>query len=633
VPRIGVRHRWLVPALTGAVILAGVACGGVWWSKSDHRPSPLEQGMAAYDHQDWPAAERKAREQLRKDREDPDALRLLGRAFYRQRRDQAAAAIFERLRPDTMAAEDYLLVGQACLRSRKVDLAINVWRMAVQLDPTHFESRIALEQVFFRLDKLSDAEREVESLLAQPGRDALAEFLRGQIRTQQADPAGAARAFERALERPDQWKFMVETSLVRKQLARCLLQTGQPALAREQVRQLTGQDRDQETCWLLSRCDLQEAIPTEADVLAQARSYRELHPTEPEPSPFVGELRCIACHPRTFRDQNASRHARTFFRKDKLPAIPFPQGPITDPGDHRVSHAFIKRSGGVEVESRVDGELYKTILNYAFGSGDRGLTLVGQDPKGRSLEFRLSLYPEHVGWDVTTGQSVQPTEKIDLYQGLVLSADNLRQCIGCHTTNPHAILTKTGLESSDRAIGCERCHGPGGNHVKAASQADFAIHPDPDLAIARASLASGSAIVALCAECHSQRKSGAVLKPGSPDAVRFQATTLTWSRCYTQSDQEFDCMTCHDPHRDVEISAAWYESKCLQCHTSAPSKIGKASAAVNTEDARTKTSCPIQPTTGCIECHMPKLATPMAHSRFTDHFIRANPRLESSRKP
>ena len=51
-----------------------------------------------------------------------------------------------------------------------------------------------------------------------------------------------------------------------------------------------------------------------------------------------------------------------------------------------------------------------------------------------------------------------------------------------------------------------------------------------------------------------------------PDSIRFQATTLTWSRCYAQSRGELDCVTCHDPHRDAETSASFYEVKCLDCH-------------------------------------------------------------------
>ena len=95
------------------MILAGVACGEGLVEQGDRRAGTVAQSQAAYDHQDWLAAERKAREQLRKNRDDPDALRLLGRALYRQGRDQAAAAIFERLTPDTMAAEDRLLVGRS----------------------------------------------------------------------------------------------------------------------------------------------------------------------------------------------------------------------------------------------------------------------------------------------------------------------------------------------------------------------------------------------------------------------------------------------------------------------------------------------------------------------------------------
>ncbi len=632
-PRVAVRNPWLGWLVTCAAVLTGMAWCGVRWNPSDRRTGPLEQGQAAYQLQDWPTAESKAREQLRIDREDRRALHLLGRALYRQGRDQAAAALFERLGPDAMAAEDYLLVGQACVRSRKADLAIKFWQKAVQLDPNHFESRIALEQAFFRMDKLSEAEGEVERLFAQPGRHALAELMRGQIFTQQSDPAGAARAFEHALERPDQWSLMVAPDFLRKQLARCLLQTGQPALARDQLHQLTGEDRDQETCWLLSRCDLQESIPTEAAVSTQAHSYRQSYPMEPEPAPFVGEARCAACHPENFRDQNASRHARTFFRKGELPTILFPRRPIADPSNDQVVHVFHKRTDGLEVETRSDGQVYQTIVDYAFGSGDRGLTLVGHNPQGQSIEYRLSLYPDGMGWDVTTGQPLHPGHQAALYQGHFLSIDDVRHCMSCHNTNPHAILTAAAPESSDRAIGCERCHGPGGNHLKAVASKDFVSNDDADLAIARPSQASSPAIVGLCAECHSQKKSGVMLTPSSPDSIRFQGTTLTWSRCYNESEHNLDCVTCHNPHRNVETSTRWYESKCLQCHSSAGATANPTARPASAADAGHRTSCPIQPARDCIGCHMPKLATSTAHTLFTDHFIRVHPAPDSNGRP
>jgi hypothetical protein len=45
--------------------------------------------------------------------------------------------------------------------------------------------------------------------------------------------------------------------------------------------------------------------------------------------------------------------------------------------------------------------------------------------------------------------------------------------------------------------------------------------------------------------------------------------------------------------------------------------------------------CPVQPEGGCIDCHMPKREALMAHSRFTDHFIRVppEPELQSKSQP
>ena len=288
-PPVGVRNRWLVVAFACSVILAGVALGVAWWGKSLDRAGPLALGRAAYDRGDWAAAERIAREQLKKYRNDPDVLRLLSRALFRQSRDQPAVAISESLARDTMTTEDYFLLGQSCVRSQKVDLAIKLWQKAAQLDPDHVESRVALEQAFFRLDRLSEAEKEANALVALPGREALAELMRGQIRVQQSDTAGAAEFLVRAWIARTQWQAMVDPVGVRKQAARALLQMGQAARAREHLVRVTDSARDSETCWLLARCDLQESVPSEPAVAAQSLSYRESHPLEPEPRPMLAK--------------------------------------------------------------------------------------------------------------------------------------------------------------------------------------------------------------------------------------------------------------------------------------------------------------------------------------------------------
>jgi tetratricopeptide (TPR) repeat protein len=623
-PRVGVRIRWLVLALASSVLLVGTGLGVVRWRKSHHRANSLAQGYAAYEHGDWAAAETIARGELRKNRDDPDALRLLSRALFRQLRDQPATAISEKLARDGMTAEDYLLLGQSCVRSQNVDLAIKLWQKAEQLEPKRVESRVALEQAYFRLDRLSEARKEADFLLALPGSEALAELMRGQICVQQSDPTGASEALVSALDHTNQWLSLVDPVGVEKQAARSLLETGQAARARELLLRSTLSGRDPETYWLLSRCDLQESIPSEPSIAAQSLSYRKSHPLEPEPAPYVGEARCASCHAEIFQDQHHSRHARTFFRKDRLPPVPFPEKPVSDPSNPRVAHAFQKSADSVEVRTGIDGQVFRTIVDYAFGSGDRGLTLVGHDPDGQSIECRLSFYPDPVGWDVTSGQSLALGQPPASYRGRTLSVDQLRNCVECHVTNPRSILTGSGPESSDRAIGCERCHGPGRHHVKVVSSQGFSSYPDVDLAIARPALASGAAIIGLCAQCHSPRRNSDALEAESPSAIRFQATTLTRSRCYIESGMKLDCVTCHNPHRDAETSLRWYESRCQQCHSPAGKTAKRSGATASGSVEGRSTSCPVQPARDCIACHMPKRETTIAHTPFTDHFIRVH---------
>jgi formate-dependent nitrite reductase cytochrome c552 subunit len=228
---------------------------------------------------------------------------------------------------------------------------------------------------------------------------------------------------------------------------------------------------------------------------------------------------------------------------------------------------------------------------------------------------------DHALWDVTSGHPPHPATARD-YLGLPLTSDAARLCFDCHVTNPQAVLTGKGPEALDPAIGCERCHGPGGNHSLAVA-ARF-----PDLAIGRPSAASGPQVVKICAQCHSPR--GMKVEMSDPHSPRFAATTLTWSRCYTESKELLSCITCHDPHRDAVTTHAHYEAKCLACHPSGGSGAAPADPAPPRErrrrfdlaDAPRAHPCPVNPSTGCIDCHMPQVKNVVPHSTFTDHNIR-----------
>ena len=268
----------------------------------------------------------------------------------------------------------------------------------------------------------------------------------------------------------------------------------------------------------------------------------------------------------------------------------------------------------IEQQTKVETQVFSAVVEYAFGSGDRGLTFVGRGDKGQAVELRLSQYRDGTSyrWDVTSGHFVQPISA-EQYLGEQLSEDAVRLCLNCHVTNSHAIMSASALAESHQGIACEKCHGPGGNHILAV-KAKF-----PDLAIIDPRAATGSRVVALCAQCHSPRR-GNVSK-NDPSAVRFHGTTLTWSRCFLESQDTLDCITCHDPHSDAVKSPAHYESKCLSCHDETRQFRGKRSSPL---DARASSTCPVNPVKGCIGCHMPLVKDVVPHSSFTDHFIRVH---------
>ena len=638
--------RWLLLA----VLLGTPALGGwAWWSRGRRGDDSLARARAAYDRDDWEAAADLARERLRTARDDPHAQRLLARAWIRLQRDDSASAIYRRLGAGGLEVEDLCVLGQSLGRAGKRTSALELWEDARKRDPDHAETLFELTRAYLGTDRMDDATRTATALAARPGWESRGEALLGAIQLEGNDPAGAVASWRKALERPRPtvraervpWPIVPLTDL-----ARAFLRLGRTDEAREQLDRVLAGSADAEASWLMSRVGLQRkdwaAARAEA---ARSGSFREEHPMQPEPAAYVGESRCAGCHAEEFRSQQASRHARTFFRTSELGVLELPGSSVPDPSDPAVAHSFRRDGEGrIHQRTRVEGRVLEAVVQYAFGSGDRGLTLVGRDPEGHAHELRLSVYPEvhgqdsgakaRVQWDVTSGHRLPPTRGEE-YLGKPLDENTVRRCLFCHVTDPKSILDQKGPCASDHAIGCERCHGPGGNHLLAVEGKLAEIDP----AIARPTLASGAQVVRLCAECHSPR--GQEVNPNDPRTARFQGTTLTWSRCYTESDDAMDCVTCHDPHRNASTSPATYEARCLECHSrdagppsssgsSAPPSSGpsatdrRRSRRLALRDAPGRSTCPVNPSSGCIGCHMPPVTGVVPHSTFTDHFIRVH---------
>ena len=617
-PYVGTRGRWL--GIFGLTTLSVAA--GLWYAWARPSADPVARGLVAYLHGGWEEAARLARERLKAAGDDPAALRLMARASVKLGRDASAVSLFQRLGSKSMLAEDNYLLGVALTRGGNNRGGVEVWELARAADPNHTDTLLALTRAYLASDRLAAAAETGRLLAAQPGWEARAKRLLGAIQYELNDPKGAISLWQRSLELDETEHGSASSSiLMRKELARALLQAERPVDARDQLRIVLAQAPDSESYWLLSRAYLQEGAASDAlAAWAQSAAFRDENPLLPEPAPFVGSAACAECHRAIHTVQQSSRHARTFFRVSELGHLDLPSSATPEPDQPEVTHT-IRRIGtdGLQQDTHAKGQVFHAIVDYAFGSGDRGLTLVGRDDNGQARELRLSHYRDETRsfWDVTSGHPVHPSDLTENL-GQTLTADDVRRCFLCHVTNPRAITLASGPEASDRGIGCEKCHGPGGNHLLAVA-AKF-----PDLSIARPTMASGSAVVKLCAECHSPR--GQSVSFDDPGSVRFQGTTLTWSRCFTQSGDALDCTTCHDPHRNVVTSMAHYESKCLTCH-SGGDHTGVSSAGRKRRtfaETAVPNKCPVNPTAGCIGCHMPAVKNVVPHSTFTDHFIRVH---------
>jgi tetratricopeptide (TPR) repeat protein len=624
--------------MTVTVILVGGGAA-ILWGKTRLIPDLAAEARVAYARHDWKGTELLARKRLKQLPDDPPALQLAARAAARQDRDETAIAIYSRLILEDMDAEDLYLLGRALSRTGKVDLAFKTYERARLANPDHPETLEALGQLYLQNDRESAAEEVGKRLVRQPEWEARGLLILGTARAELHDPAGAAQALRRFFELDPEGAFAAPNPVrpFRLLLARSLLESRRPAEARQLLMNLLAHGPDAEASWLLGRSYIQEHDwDRAASLLEPSASSRASQPLAFEPAPYVGAARCATCHSQIYRNLIASKHATTFSRAQDLDNLVLPSNPVLDPGNPQVTHDFKRLDRSLQVETKAGEEVQRAVMDFAFGSRDHFMTFVGRDDQGRSRMLRISHYhsPRGSGWDVSTGLPKRPENPHEYLGTTLVEGDGVRRCLFCHTTNFRAVLDQAGPEAKDLAIGCEKCHGPGGHHV-AAAEAGFA-----DLAILNPARLPGPAVNKTCGQCHDLHDTSMISAPRTdPVWYRFQSLALTWSRCYTETEGNLSCVTCHDPHNYGKTSAARQEAKCLSCHGADPAPARPAHTALSTPPVQTtllqqKTSskkmrmtCPVDSAKGCIECHMPSAWQESTHSIKTDHYIRVRDRL------
>lgn len=630
-PGSGRKKRRLRSALIGAALVAVTACGiGLWAARSRAVADPAARAASAYAEGNWAEAVRLARQTLAVHKDDPAALRLLARASARLGRDQAAMAIYEhRLSAQGLEIEDRLLRGLMHQRHRQADAAAREWKQVLEASEVAPKSLEELGLFYMNAGEFDNALLVVRRLGKVPGWEARGSMMQGTIRVDLNNIPGAAESFRQALKLDPAEVDRSRNPLgLRKAIARTFLQVASPGEAQRLLEPILESGPDMEASWLMSRVYLQQGDKTRAlAALRQAGSYRAANPLEIDPGPYTGEARCEKCHAAIFRDSLASRHTQTYYRGSQLDAIPLPDRPLPDPDDPKVTHAFQKRDGVIHEETRVGTDVFDAVIEYAFGTHDRYLTTMSRDSGGGYHICRLSYYQtsEGKGWDRsaldhTQATTAHPSE----FQGDPIDVrDGLAKCFYCHVTNPRTGHDSMGPEMADRAIGCERCHGPGGNHI-AALQLGL-----PDSAIVNPAGASPEVVTKKqCNDCHILQKKFDQ-DPENPGWIRSQGVGWSRSRCNTESGGTFGCVTCHNPHQTASAtSTAEYEARCLKCHPAT----GKPAARPNTVPTVQESAgppfrtCPVNPSNGCLECHMPRVRMDALHGKLTDHYIRVRPR-------
>ncbi len=596
-------------AIGAALSVVAVAAMVLWatgaWRWVIDRSTPAEN---AYVAGQWADAEQAAREDLKRHPDDRPALRVLARSSVRLGHDERALGLYSlHLTPGMLEAEDYVLMGLALQRRGRAEAATQAWEQAIDSDSIPPQMLEELIRFLIQYHRREESTRAAERLSRRPGWEARGHMMLGTIRAGLGDVAGAAESFRIALDHdPNELEHSGEPLGLRKLAARTFLRVGRPADARTLLQALVTPEPDPESSWLLSRAYLQEGDRDRARAaIAQSGSYRADHPLEAESSPFVGEARCESCHAQIYRDSLASRHTQSFYRGDQLKGLPRPDRPLPDPDDPRVTHAYRLGDGTLREETRVGSRVFETVIDYAFGTADRYVTMVGRDTGGNYRIARLSYHEtaDGRGWDRTVLDKIHAARG-DEFQGESIGVrDGVAKCLYCHTTNPRSGRGPSGPEASDRAIGCERCHGPGGHHL-AAVAAGLA-----DMAIVNPAAAPPALVTAKqCNDCHILGRDFREDTRDDSAWIRSQGVGWTFSRCNTESGGTFGCVTCHDPHKpSTSTTTAQYEAKCLACHPS---------------PGRSKGACPVNPSQGCLGCHMPRVRIDPLHLSLTDHDIR-----------
>jgi len=349
---------------------------------------------------------------------------------------------------------------------------------------------------------------------------------------------------------------------------------------------------------------------------------------DPRGSAYAGSKACARCH----RDVYSS-YLHTAHYIASIPATEqtvhgsFADSSNTFPINESEKVVMEKRHSGLFQTYYLNGKAkQRKRFDIVFG-GVKGETYLYW--QGNELhQLPLSYFSSQHRWSTSPGYG---HSFLDFSRSRAIGS----QCMECHASyiadQKDQLQQLANSEQFDKStlvysIDCERCHGPGAQHI------DFQTN-NPGVKTARfittyKSL-SRTQKLDMCAQCHSG-KPGVSLRstfgflPGDTlakfkmPAVSRQSDTahidvhgnqlqlLQSSKCFIYS--KMDCATCHDVHQNTRGNDAIYTQKCVACHTVQNHNYCKMSDKLSAGVLKAN----------CIVCHMPAQQTKVISVEVAD---------------
>jgi tetratricopeptide (TPR) repeat protein len=332
---------------------------------------------------------------------------------------------------------------------------------------------------------------------------------------------------------------------------------------------------------------------------------------------YIGNDACAGCHAGIYQAYASTAHAHA--------SGPASDNLVTGEFTHsksQVKYRVYSESGKAWMSFERPRDplvLGKRELTYFVGQGRRGTTYLFSID-GYFFETPINLYTSRRTWDMAPayGNSHE----------IPMNLPALTSCLDCHVSGSRPPIEGTENRYAKPlflypGVTCERCHGPGDNHVKGGAVVNPArlAAERRDQVCMQCHLEGNAAIRQSAKHLYDYRPGDDLFdyvryfvfannaKPGLRAASQFEE--LSQSACQRKSGNAMSCTSCHDPHRTIppEERVAFYRGKCLACH-------GAPFGEKHHKD---------QP--DCTRCHMPAASSSdIAHTSVTNHSI---PRMPS----